>query len=248
MDQCPSLIFGTVPASEGWECDDSVPQDPFYPPAGGIYIPRFQNLDQVTHPNFARGFAYQGQIGRGYVPKGHPANFGIMGFGETLAHRDNRITLSSRKKDAWSIPSAHIQCSLTQNEEALMREQVGCIKEMVTQCGYKIEFAGSTLGLENPDEAMPNAGWLGRWMFRRSFKKSMAMGAAIHECGGARMGNDPETSILNPYNQCWDVKNLFVTDASCFVSNGTVGPTLTIMALTVRACDYIAREYAFGKL
>jgi choline dehydrogenase-like flavoprotein len=39
------------------------------------------------------------------------------------------------------------------------------------------------------------------------------------------------------------VPNLFVTDSSCFVSNGTCGPTLTTMALTTRACEYIASEY-----
>jgi choline dehydrogenase-like flavoprotein len=83
-------------------------------------------------------------------------------------------------------------------------------------------------------------------MFRLNFKKSVAMGAAIHECGGARMGSDPATSVLNEFNQSWDVPNLFVTDASCYVSNGMVGPTLTIMALTARACEYIAREHAQG--
>ncbi|MBV9199361.1 MAG: GMC family oxidoreductase, partial [Alphaproteobacteria bacterium] len=79
-------------------------------------------------------------------------------------------------------------------------------------------------------------------------KNSLAMGAAIHESGGARMGNDPSISVLNPFNQCWDAKNVFVTDGSCFVSTGSVGPTLTIMALTARACDYIARECKTGAL
>jgi choline dehydrogenase-like flavoprotein len=62
------------------------------------------------------------------------------------------------------------------------------------------------------------------------------------------MGDDPSMSVLNQHNQSWDVPNLFVTDASCYVSNGAVGPTLTIMALTARACDFIAREHAAGTL
>jgi choline dehydrogenase-like flavoprotein len=62
------------------------------------------------------------------------------------------------------------------------------------------------------------------------------------------MGSDPAKSVVNEYNQSWDVPNLFVTDGSCFVSNSTVGPTLTIMALTARACEYIAREHADGTL
>jgi choline dehydrogenase-like flavoprotein len=56
------------------------------------------------------------------------------------------------------------------------------------------------------------------------------------------MGSDPATSVLNEWNRSWDVPNLFVTDGSCFTSNGIVGPTLTIMALTARACEHIARS------
>jgi choline dehydrogenase-like flavoprotein len=76
----------------------------------------------------------------------------------------------------------------------------------------------------------------------------MAIGAAIHECGGARMGSSPENSVLNNFNQCWDATNLFVTDASSFVTSATVGPVLTIMALSTRACEHIAGEYKSGKL
>lgn len=243
MDQCPSQIYGSIPGTKGWELDDSAPVDPFYAPAGGVYIPRFQNLDSVTNPDFLRGFGVQGAIGRGYVSDDSPAIFGLMGFGETLPNFENRITLDPRRKDAWGIPAPHIKCALGANERKLLREQVRSIKEMVEACGYRITFTGSTLGLDNEKEAFPEADWLSRFMFRKSFKKSMAVGAAIHECGGVRMGDDPAKSILNSYCQSWDVKNLFVTDGSCFPSSGTVGPALTIMALTVRACEYIAQEY-----
>ena len=62
------------------------------------------------------------------------------------------------------------------------------------------------------------------------------------------MGNDPATSVLNQHNQSWDIPNLFVTDASSFVTSGSVGPSLTIMALTARTCEHIAREYADGSI
>lgn len=244
MDQTPSMVFGSVPGSSGWETDTSVPQDPFSRPAGGIYIPRFQNLNGATHPDFLRGFAYQGVIGRNYVPDGSPSLFGLMGFGEMLARPENRITLERHRKDAWGIPAPHIDCSLAPNDVRVMQEQLRCSKEMALSCGYKIHFAGNALGLDDPGNAMRDAPFLERILFRRSFKKSLGLGAAIHECGGARMGNDPATSVLNPYNQCWDARNVFVTDASCYVSAGTVGPALSIMAITARACDYIAREFA----
>ena len=118
---------------------------------------------------------------------------------------------------------------------------------MAEASGFSINFVGSTLGLDSQN-VWPNADPFSRFVFRRGFAKSLALGAAIHECGGARMGSDPGTSVLNEFNQSWDVPNLFVTDASCYASNGLVGPTLTIMALTARACEYAAAQHASGAL
>jgi len=56
------------------------------------------------------------------------------------------------------------------------------------------------------------------------------------------MGADPDSSVLDPFNQCWDAKGLYVTDGAAFPSQGAQNPTLTIMALTARACDHAIRE------
>jgi choline dehydrogenase-like flavoprotein len=71
---------------------------------------------------------------------------------------------------------------------------------------------------------------------------------AAHEAGIARMGNDPKKSVLNQYQQAHDVKNLFVMDASSFPSNPCQNPTLTIMALCVRSCDYLRDELKRGEI
>jgi choline dehydrogenase-like flavoprotein len=71
-------------------------------------------------------------------------------------------------------------------------------------------------------------------------------GWSIHEAGTARMGNDPKQSLLNKFNQCHDVKNLFVVDAASFVSATEKNPTLTILTLAMRAADYIAEEMRRG--
>ena len=73
---------------------------------------------------------------------------------------------------------------------------------------------------------------------RRFHDCHAAAGLAMHECGTARMGNDPSSSVLDPNNECWDTKGLFVTDAASFPSQGTVNPTLTVLALTARACAH----------
>ena len=73
-------------------------------------------------------------------------------------------------------------------------------------------------------------------------------GKNIHECGTARMGKDPRKSVLNAYNQVHDVKNVFVTDGAAFVTQGCYEPTLTIMAISVRAADYIIDSSKRGEL
>ncbi|MGH7271070.1 MAG: GMC oxidoreductase, partial [Polyangiaceae bacterium] len=231
MDQMQSLTYGSSRTYVGWENDETTPPDPFYSPAGGVYVPRFHNLETRTRPDLVTGFSFQAQMGRMPVPDGNAAMFGLMGYGEMLPRRENRITVNHRRKDKWGIPAAHIDVRLTADERTLLGEQVRAAREMLDHADFDVSFAGSALGLDSRD-VFQDADPISRLMFRLNFKKSMALGAAIHECGGARMGSDPKTSVLNEFNQSWDVPNLFVTDGSCYVTNGQVGPTLTIMALT----------------
>ena len=65
-----------------------------------------------------------------------------------------------------------------------------------------------------------------------------APGLDIHEMGGARMGNDPKTSLLNKWNQMHHCKNVFVTDGSCMTSTATQNPSLTFMAISARAANH----------
>jgi choline dehydrogenase-like flavoprotein len=60
--------------------------------------------------------------------------------------------------------------------------------------------------------------------------------------GTARMGRDPESSVLNKWNQVWDAPNVFVTDGACMTSAACQNPSLTYMALTARAADYAVNE------
>ena len=73
-------------------------------------------------------------------------------------------------------------------------------------------------------------------------------GKIIHEVGGALMGGDAKTSVCNQWNQTWEVKNLFLCDASPFPSNADKNPTLTIMALAWRTGDYIIEQSRKGNL
>jgi choline dehydrogenase-like flavoprotein len=69
-----------------------------------------------------------------------------------------------------------------------------------------------------------------------------APGKIIHEAGTVRMGNDPKKSALNKYSQAHDCKNLFCVDGGQFVSQADKNITWTILALSMRASEYLVES------
>lgn len=196
----------------------------------GIYVPRFRNVKEKETNGFIRGYGYQGGctpsfdfgaggIGPGYknaVREGH-WNMRLNLYTECLARKENRVEIDRARADAWGVPILKMNVSWSDNE-----------LKMFADAQHEAMAMLKAAGAETP----------------KLYDERSKPGAAIHETGGARMGDDRRTSVLNRYNQSHDVQNLFVTDGSCFVSNGCQNPTLTMMAITVRACDYITKEYA----
>ncbi|WP_350293698.1 GMC family oxidoreductase [uncultured Croceitalea sp.] len=204
----------------------------------GFYIPRFVNLDNGTKRNeFLRGFGYQGGAGRdnwgGMVAEmGYGAAYkeamlkpggwqiGMTGFGEMLPHHDNRVTLSTNNKDKWGLPQLNFDVEFKENE-LKMRE---AIKEeavaILKSAGFKNVNA---------------------------FDTETGPGLGIHEMGGARMGWNPRTSVLNKNNQIHDVPNVYITDGAFMTSASCVNPSLTYMAFTARAANHAAEQFKMGK-
>ena len=74
-------------------------------------------------------------------------------------------------------------------------------------------------------------------------KKSIALsgnppppGYYIHEVGGAAMGFSEEESVVNKSNKLWRCKNVLVLDGACWPTSSWQSPTLTMMAISRRAC------------
>lgn len=250
MDQCFVLIHGRWPAKAMSGEAAPLPTHPFYGVTGGFYIPRYANIGNVVNPSFQRGYSYQGSIGRrtGEETDGM-IDMWLASFGEMPPYADNRITLNPRRKDRWGVPLPHIRCAVHENERTMLRQQIHDGIEMIECRGGHVKFWGSPLGLGDKDgKAFATEPRLKRWLMRYMFPKSMVMGAAVHESGGARMGTDPADSVLNGYGQCWEAPNVLVTDASSFPTGGTLGTTLTVMALTMRACAHLAEQLKSGHL
>lgn len=194
----------------------------------GIYIARFRNV-KSQHPDFLRGYGMQGGSSRagwsrGANLPGYGADFkqsliddlgpwrlSASGWGETLPHPDNRITLDPEVKDKWGIPAARIEVRWRENERAMDRDMMTAMAEM-------LDAAGCT--------------------DIRTHASNNPPGHCIHEMGGARMSRTPDEGVLNAWNQAWDVKNLFVTDGACMASCACQNPSITYMALTARAAAH----------
>src|SRR6185312_7608031 len=95
-------------------------------------------------------------------------------------------------------------------------------------------------------EALAKAAGIELVDYRRS--ELDAMGSAIHEHGTCRMGEDPKRSALNKFNQMHEVRNVFVADGSSFTTASEKNPTLTIIALSWRATDFLGEEIKKGNL
>lgn len=140
--------------------------------------------------------------------------FTAVAFCETTPRAENRVTLDPKRRDACGNPTLRIAFRYNKTENELANEMSAALGELASLAGAKLHGFEST-------PAIP--------------------GTSVHECGTARMGSDPASSVLNSHNECWDTPGLYVTDGASFPSQGTQNPTLTIMALTARACHHVAR-------
>jgi len=142
-------------------------------------------------------------------------------MGETIPKESNFVSLSNEKKDAWGVPLLNISVAYDENDALMKKDYIEQLTEMFSEAGFK---------KITPDIS------------------SQAPGLDIHEMGGVRMGNDPNTSLLNKWNQLHACKNVFVTDGACMTSTSTQNPSLTYMAFTARAVDYAINAINRGEL
>ena len=202
-----------------------------------IIIPRFINVTGKTE-GLLRGYSFQGSASR----RGWPEAIGTGGIGEALKSRleqsgewtmllggfaeclpaeTNRVSLDRKILDPFGLPQTRIDFAYGENERKLLVHAHQEAKAMLALLNAEILA-------ESVDPAQG--------------------GNAVHEMGGARMGKDPASSVLNAHNQAHDIPNLFVTDGAAMASTACQNPSLTYMALTARAAAFAAEQVRAGAI
>jgi choline dehydrogenase-like flavoprotein len=199
----------------------------------GLYMPRFRNLPgQPPSKAFLRGYGYQAEseaafdfgapgFGTAYksgVARPRALRVSLQGFAECLPYADNACTVDPNVLDAYGIPVLRVHLTPRENERALLEDAANAAAEMLDAAGAK------------------------------NIRVRTGVRGTAHEIGTARMGTDARTSVLTPFLQTHDVSNLFVMDGSAFPSSACQNPTITLMALAVRACDYLLEQLKRGEI
>ncbi|PYQ17116.1 MAG: GMC family oxidoreductase [Acidobacteria bacterium] len=178
------------------------------------------NPDGVSH--FANGLPGFGVSLKKSIKRHFPAWFEFHPFGEVLPYAHNRITVDESRNDRYGVPLLKIDYRIGDNEKKMADHMYDTLEEIGRAA--KAELVVFERGVLDKN------------------------GSAIHEHGTCRMGEDPKRSALNRFNQMHEVKNLFVVDGSAFTTASEKNPTLTILALSWRATDYLAEEIGRGNL
>ncbi len=153
---------------------------------------------------------------------------GFAGRGEMIPNENCYCEIDPSIVDQWGIPVLRFHWKWSDNEIKMAKDMQETYREITEAAG------GIYVTPTRPDGPRPYGLADG--------------GVIIHEVGTVRMGSQPATSALNQYCQAHDVKNLFVTDGASFVTNADKNPTLTIMAMTWRASDYLLEQAKKGNL
>jgi choline dehydrogenase-like flavoprotein len=170
-------------------------------------------------PRHSNGLANSSGVVGKYLHDSTGASMG--GRGEAVPREDNYCEIDPDVVDKYGIPVLRFNVKWSDHEVKQAKHMKETFKEIMHNMGAVITYGDdgpeNSYGLEAP-------------------------GKIIHEAGTARMGDDPKTSALNGWNQAHDCKNLFVVDGAAFTSQADKNITWTILALSMRASEYIVNQ------
>lgn len=240
MDTVGSRVTAYVPALEG---------RPIYNESGAhglhAYIPFWLYQEQAAGKlNFPRG--YHVEIGGGFgepgmggydrldgygpelrtrVKQRYGASLGFTQRGEMIPNANSYCEIDTDTKDKFGIPVLKFSFAWSDHELGQVDQFQSAMRELIDQLG------GEVTSEPRPASELISTG-----------------GEIIHEVGTARMGDSASDSVLDKFNRTWDVDNLYVVDGAAFCSKAHKNPTITILALSMRASEHIADRLRIGEL
>ena len=182
------------------------------------YVGGFGIEGAVKHYMYPRNLVSRGGFGVAYKQsvRNDPvcASFFLTAFGTMIPQARNSVTLSDTP-DKFGLRTVKVDFSYNENDMAMAEAMHKSVTEMADEAGFDIRFTNNRLG---------------------------SPGMCVHEVGTARMGMSRSTSVLDPWNRVWDVNNVIVVDGACFPSSGPQNPTLTMMAVALRASRQLSKD------
>ncbi|HMA40415.1 MAG TPA: GMC family oxidoreductase [Gemmatimonadales bacterium] len=191
---------------------------------GGRGMPSYGFMGGIQ--NYPGGGGYGAQLKDQYR-RNYGTMVGFSGRGEMIPNDQSYCEIDPDTVDRWGIPVLRFHWKWADHEIKQVKHMQDTFEALIHEMGGTLMWKKGTA--EN-DYGISSGG------------------SIIHELGGARMGADPKTSVVNPTCQAWDVKNLFLTDGGPFVSQADKNPTWTILALAMRTSEGISRKMKAGEL
>lgn len=188
---------------------------------GGAYLAALATNSRpiLNHPT-PPGTPRWGAEWKRAVAKSYLRTTRLLASGSSLSHRGAYCDLDPSYRDRFGRPLLRLTFDFHPNDLRM--------SHFVTD---RLAEIGRAMGPE----------WL--TIEKRQAPYSIVPYQSTHNVGGAIMGTDPETSVVNPYLQSWDCDNLFVVGASAFPQNASYNPTGTVAALALRTADAIIGRY-----
>ena len=164
-----------------------------------------------------------------------------VGFqGESPAYRQHYLDLDPTYRDKFGNPLLRITFDWQPNERAMIayagNKTLGIMQEMIPN--------GQVAKEDRSHRPPPASSRAAPEPCRPHFDTTSYQ--STHNTGGAIMGADPETSVVNNYLQMWDAENVFVVGACNFPQNAGFNPTGTVGALAYRAAEGILKYHKSG--
>ena len=231
MDHVSTCRFFAMPAAS-----DAVNPAPLSG-AGSFFLPFGSCLASTGSVNFLRGYGLWGGINRFDPPavlkRQRDCRLGfLIGHGEVLAQASNKVSLAAQT-DAWGVPIPHIDCRWGPNEHAMVQHMQKTMQSAITAAG----------GVLRPLQDLIHMPFIEPLVTSSAATSDQAPppGYYIHEVGGAAMGDHEDNSVVDRFNRLWRCSNVLVVDGACWPTSAWQSPTLTMMAITRRACQEAVR-------